>query len=47
MGISALELTEEPVNFDENHREVEIVVDILVLVGGGGSRKSMWLAFEI
>ena len=43
-GISASELTdtlEESVNFEETHRGVEIVVDILVVVGGGGSRKSM------
>ena len=27
---------------DEIHRGVEIVVDILVVVGGGGSRKRLW-----
>ena len=27
---------------DEIHRGVEIVVDILVVFGGGGSRKRLW-----
>ena len=27
---------------DETHRGVEIGVDILVVVGGGGSRKRLW-----
>ena len=27
---------------NETHRGVEIVIDILVVVGGGGSRKRMW-----
>ena len=27
---------------DEIHRGIEIVIDILVVVGGGGSQKRLW-----